>query len=48
MRLNPAKNLANAPFFSVGGFNNIAASAGLNVNALKAENATEIAMVIAN
>jgi len=40
--------LSNKPFFCDAGFNKIEASAGLNVNALNAENSTDIAIVIAN
>ena len=46
--LNPLKNLASHPVDSFFGFRIIALNAGLNVSALKAENNTEMAMVMAN
>ena len=46
--LKAAKNLSNKPFLLDAGFNSMAASAGLKVSALSAENATETAIVIAN
>src|SRR6266478_7664000 len=47
-RLNEAKNALNGPPVEVFGRSNNAASAGLNVNALKADRITENAMVTAN
>ena len=47
-RLNAAKNFPSGPPTCCFGFSSMADSAGLKVSALKAENSTEIAMVMAN
>ena len=48
MRLNASKKRCSHPVDFFFGFKRIALNAGLSVKALKAENNTEIAMVMAN